>query len=290
MDNGTDQKKRTYRVLSSVHNLPTVPFIIYEVTKVIENPNASAAQLGNVISKDQGLVAKILTVANSPLYGIPRRVSTIDFAIVILGFNHIKNIVIALSMLDTLKQIGGEKFDQKNYWLHSIMTATMAKRIADDLGYSFSGEAFTAGLLHDLGIPIIFKYFKDEYDRIVDFVEKGEKTHEKAEIEILGLTHGELGKYLIDRWNLPSEIADVVFFHHRPNESENSKQLVALIHLSDFVVCKLLEGNFHWDSDFVFDEEVLKTLHLGDMTYLEGFIESYREVFNEQVDSLLITN
>ena len=129
-------KKKVNRVLSSVYNLPSVPTLIFDVTKIIEDPKSSAAQLGQLISKDQGLVTKILSVANSPLYGIPRRVSTIEFAIVILGFNHIKNIVIALSMMEAFKNIGDTKFDQKSYWEHSLLTATAAKRIADDLGFA----------------------------------------------------------------------------------------------------------------------------------------------------------
>ena len=165
-ENIETKKERALRILSSVYNLPTVPFIIFEVTKILEDPMASAAQLGKIIGKDQGLVTKILSVANSPLYGIPRRVSTIDFAIVILGFNHIKNIVIALSMMDTLKKFGDGQFQQKQYWMHSFITATASKRIADDLGITTSGEAFTAGLLHDLGIPIIYKYFNKEYLQI----------------------------------------------------------------------------------------------------------------------------
>ena len=79
------------------------------------------------------------------------------FAIVILGFNHIKNIVIASSMMDTIKSLGDKKFDQNKYWLQSFMTATTSKRLADDLGYHASSEAFTAGFLYNLGISVINK-------------------------------------------------------------------------------------------------------------------------------------
>jgi len=279
-------KEHSVKVLTSVHNLPTVPFIIYEVTKVIEDSQASAAQLGEVISQDQGLVTKILTVANSPLYGIPRRVATIDFAIVILGFNHIKNIVIALSMMETVRKFGDKNFDQKNYWLHSIITATMAKRIADDLGYPESGEAFTAGLLHDLGIPVIYKYFKTEYNNIVASVLQNKISHREAELQELGMTHSEIGKILIDKWNLPVELSETVLFHHQPSLLENDKHFVSIVHLSDYVVHKLLADNFHWDSDFELDEEILTTLKLGDKDYLESFVENYREIFEEQLNNI----
>ncbi len=126
-ENINQEKDRVYRILSTVHNVPTVPQIVSEVANLIDDPKTSASILGRIISNDQGLVTKILTVANSPLHGIPRRVATIDFAIVVLGFNQVKNIVVALSMLDALKVIGDRKFKQKKYWLHSILTAAAAK-------------------------------------------------------------------------------------------------------------------------------------------------------------------
>lgn len=280
------KKEKALRRLSSVYNLPSVPFIIIEVSKMIDNPKTSASQLGSMISQDQGLVTKILTVANSPLYGIPKRVATIDFAIVILGFNQIKNIVIALSMMDTLKKIGDGDFKHKKYWVHSVMTASAAKRIADDLGYHFSGEAFTAGLLHDLGIPIIYKYFKSEYEEVVDAINNKGYTHLEAESEMLGITHQEIGMYLLDRWNLPQSLAEAVAFHHTPGEAENVPELAALVHLADYMTHKLQLGNYDWDSDMELDKSIIETLKLGDEEYLESFIDSYKELFEYQIESL----
>ncbi len=280
------KKQRTIKSLSSVYNLPSIPYVIFEVTKMIENPMASAAQLAKIITKDQGLVTKILSVANSPLYGIPRRVSTIDFAIVILGFNHIKDIVIALSLLEAFKKIGDKKFEQKAYWTHSILTASAAKRIADDLGYTFSGEVFTAGLLHDLGIPIIYKYFNQEYKKIIELTENDEMTFHEAEIETLGVSHSEIGKHLMGRWNLPDGLADAVNQHHKPSDSEENKELAALIHLADYMTYKLGYGGFSWDKNYELDKATIDILKLGDEEYLENFIKSYEELFSHQINSI----
>ena len=97
----------------NIRNLPSIPVVMTEASNLLENPRTSAAELGKLISKDQGLTAKILSVANSPLYGLPRRVSTIEFAIVILGFDHIKNIVIALSMIEAFKNESGKNWNRK---------------------------------------------------------------------------------------------------------------------------------------------------------------------------------
>lgn len=287
-ENINHDQKRVQRILSSVYNVPTMPQIILEVSKLIDNPKTSASILGRIISNDQGLVTKILTIANSPLHGIPRRVSTIDFAIVVLGFNQVKNIVIALSMMETLKVLGNKRFDQKKYWLHSILTAAAAKKIADDLGYQTSGEVFTAGLLHDLGIPIIYKYFNKEYKEIVTSVNKTDITYLEAEEKFLGITHQEIGRYLVDRWNLPVSIADVISFHHKPSLAENNKELIALVHLADYMTKKLLIGEFNWDENNSLDPEVIEILRLGDEEYLENFIYSYKDSFKDQLEAINI--
>lgn len=285
-ENIEGKQERVYRILSTVYNVPSIPQVIMEVSSIIDDPKTSANILGRMISHDQGLVTKILTVANSPLHGIPRRVSTIDFAIVVLGFNQVKNIVLALSMMDSLKITGDSKFDQKQYWLHSILTAAASKKIADDLGYQASGEVFTAGLLHDLGIAIINKFFTKEFKEILESVKKQNLTYLEAEELHLGITHQEIGRYLVDRWNLPVAIADVINFHHKPSLAENNKELTALVHLADYMTKQLMIGDFSWDNTTTLDPAIIEILRLGDSEYLENFIFSYKELFQDQIDSI----
>ncbi len=287
-ENINQDQERVHRILSTVHNVPTMPQIILKVSSLIDDPKTNASILGKMISNDQGLVAKILTIANSPLHGIPRRVATIDFAIVVLGFNQVKNIVVALSMMETLKVVGDRKFDQAKYWIHSILTAAAAKRIADDLGYQTSGEVFTAGLLHDLGIPIIYKFFNKEYKEIVNAVNSKDITYLEAEEQFLGITHQEVGRYLVDRWNLPLSIADVISYHHKPSLAENNRELTALVHLADHMTKQLMIGDFSWDSTSSIDPEVIEILRLGDEEYLENFIYSYKELFVDQIEAIKI--
>ncbi len=287
-ENINQAQERVNRILSTVHNVPTVPQIIMEVSNLIEDPKTSASRLGKMISNDQGLVTKILTIANSPLHGIPRRVATIDFAIVVLGFNQVKNIVMALSMMETFKVLGNRKFDQKKYWVHSILTAAAAKRIADDLGYQTSGEVFTAGLLHDLGIPIIYKFFNKEYKDIVNDVSETDISYLEAEEKYLGITHQDIGRYLIDRWNLPVSIADVILYHHQPSLAKNNRELTALVHLADNMTRQLMIGDFSWDESTKLDPEIIKILRLGDEEYLENFIYSYKELFEDQIEAINI--
>lgn len=282
------KKEKNKFILSNVYNLPSIPVVMMEVTRLLSNPMTSAGELGRAISKDQGLVTKVLTVANSPLYGLPRRVSTIDFAIIILGFDHIKNIVIALSMIEAFKNKSDKNLDQKRYWTHSIMTASAAKRIADDLGYHFTGEAFTAGLLHDLGIPVIHKYFHNDFINICELADSGKMSFDEAQIEVLGINHQEIGNFLAQRWNLPLTLNDAILYHHDPAAAEQNKVLAALVHLADYMTVKLGVGDFNWDKDMKLDENVLKIINISDESYLEKFILSYKDLFLNQINSIKI--
>ena len=277
-----------YRHLSRIRNLPSIPSLMIEVSRLLDDPKTSASELGKIISQDQAMVAKVLMVANSPLYGIPRKVSTVEFAIVILGFNHIKNIVVALSVMDAFNDNNNKNWNRKNFWTHSLATGVLSKRIAADLGYSKTGEAFTSGLLHDLGISAIQRYFKKEFEEILNLVETEKVRFEVAEKLVIGLTHAEVGQFLIKNWNLPNALGDAVRYHHLPSEADDSKILPSIIHLADYMTLKYQQGNFEWDENMEFDKEIVRHLSFGDITYLNSFVDSYKDLFEEHINSLQI--
>lgn len=286
-ENITDKKAYT-KLLSHIRNLPSIPVIIFEVSKLLSDPMTSATDLGRVISRDQGLVAKILTVANSPFYGLPRKVSTIEFAIVILGFDHIKNIVMALSMIEAFKKTGGANWNNESYWNHTLMTASASKKIADEVGYPKPGEVFTAGLLHDLGIAVIQRYLSEEFNAICEAVRNQQITFLSAEEQVLGITHQEVGLFLANRWNLPESLGDSIAHHHHPSKSEKNKLLPSIIHLADYMTQKLNIGSFQWDGGFELDENILDILGFETRAELDDYIEGHSELFKQQLESVII--
>ena len=165
-----EKRRKTELVLSNIYNLPGTSKNMHEVTRLLNNPNSNSSELSKVIGRDQGIATKILAIANSPMYGLRRRVSTIDFAILVIGMKEIKNIIFALSMMESFKNKTDQYLNQKEFWLHSLVSGNTAKRIAEKLDYKKSGEAFAAGLLHDLGIPVIHKYFHTSFVEIFNQV------------------------------------------------------------------------------------------------------------------------
>ena len=274
------------KYLTSIRNLPSIPVVMFEVTKLLDNPMTSTYELGKIISKDQGLTAKILTVANSPLYGLPRKVSSIEFAIVVLGFDQIKNIVIALSMIEAFNNKDKDDWNRRDFWIHSLTTAIGAKRIADDLGLSKTVEAFTAGLLHDLGISVIQRYFNKEFKQIVKLVREEDIKFIDAEMTILGMTHQDVGKFLSERWNLPESLGEAISNHHMPSASENWQALTSTIHLADYLTQRLGVGEYNWDNYYTLDENIINILNLGSYSNLEKLIENYEPLFKNQLESI----
>ncbi len=277
-----EKKERNKLQLMRIRNLPSIPTVIIEVSEMLENPRASAKDISHVISQDQGLVAKVLTIANSPLYGLPRRVSSIDFAVVVLGFEQIKNLVYALTLMEAFKSVSSKYWNKKKFWSHSFVTGMLAKKIADDLGYPKSSEALTSGLLHDLGISVIQRYFNDEFVRISELVELEEIPYAQAEMEVLGMTHEEIGYLLINKWNLPLDLGEMIRFHHNPSKAETNKKLTAIVHFADYMTQVTGIGDFNWDENYQLDGNLVDILSLGSDVYVSALISTYSQILTKE--------
>ncbi len=280
------RRKKTELVLSNIYNLPAMSTIMLEVSKLLDDPSTGTARLSKMIGRDQGLATKILSIANSPLYGLPRKVSTIDFAILIIGYQDIKNIVIALSMIESFKNKTDKNLNQKDFWLHSVMCGNGAKRVAEDLGLKFSGEAFVGGLLHDLGIPVIHKYFHSSFEEIVRKVNEDHYSNLDAEIETLGYTHQDIAGFLSKKWNLPVQLNETIMFHHTPLEGPSNIQLTSLVHFADYMTQYLEVGKFYWDNALQLNPEAAKVLGFGSVAEAETFMDNYKTLFQEESESM----
>ncbi len=279
------RRERTELILKKVNTLSPIPKVLSEVLELLNDQYTSPHILAKAISKDQGVVLKLLTIANSPFYGLSKRVASIEFAIMILGYDEIRNIVSALSLMESMKNKSDQYLDQKNFWMHSYITATIAKKVAMDLGLEKSGEAFLAGLLHDLGISVLHRFMHSDFVNISDLIAKGVPFLE-AEVQVLGMDHQAVGEMLLKNWNIPEIICGIVSHHHAPNLSAHSPVLSSVVHLADYMTQKLQMGNLKWDESLNLDEHIFTNLHFKDLADLGKFIEGYKEPLVGQLESL----
>ncbi|MBI5360118.1 MAG: HDOD domain-containing protein [Planctomycetes bacterium] len=243
MDQPLSQQERIKKVVSHIIGLPTLPVMLANINRLMMNPRTSAKEVAQLISSDPTITSKILRVVNSSFYGFPSRITTITHAIVILGFNTIKSIILSSSIFDAFK--GGtneQRFNREEFWKHSIACGTAAKVVAKHAGLSALEEFFIAGLLHDVGKIIIDQHFHNEFMRILDIVDQKDCLMYKAEEEVLGVTHAELGAWLFEKWNLSKNFVESTSKHHNPVLATENPKYTAVIHLADIVVRSIQIG------------------------------------------------
>ncbi len=261
--------------VQTIIQLPALPAIAEEVIEMLENPKTSASEIAKVISMDPALTAKVLKIANSAFYGFPKKISTVDFAIIVLGFETLREIVISISLVSALQDEDNATCTTQQFWDHAIYTGVIGRRLARDLGYRVSGEVFVGGLLHDMGISVLSQHFVPEYKRITEIVRNTDRHWLEVEKSVLGVTHAEIGGWLADRWNFPSTLIEAVSMHHEPLEARENPELVCIIHCADVIANRLLPNSIEWDKTIEFNPAVLERLHLDNPVVLEEYITLY---------------
>ncbi len=216
--------------MEDVQSLPTLPPIVSKLNEMVNDQEVTASRLGKIIEKDQVLTAKLLKMVNSSFFGFPQRISTIPNALVLLGFNVIKTLIVTSSIFEVMQASDVKLFE------HSLGCAAAAGIIARRRGIKNPEEVSTAGLIHDLGKIVMRAEFPEEYDRILAAARERRISVREVEEEIVGMGHGEIGGLLASRWNLPESLVLPVRFHHTPERAGDHKKIAAIVHFSDILV------------------------------------------------------
>jgi HD-like signal output (HDOD) protein len=183
-----------------------------EIQKLISDPKTCQSDIAAVIKQDMTIASRILRIANSTYYGIPRKIDNLKTALVVLGMNEISRLITTILTINLFKE--DENFDMKAFWLHGTACADLNVGLYTVLRLKCPTSAHVAGLLHDIGKVILFKYLPEYFDQCVNYMnEKGGRMVD-AEIAVLGIDHGHIGSWLIKKWNIPVEISDTLARHH----------------------------------------------------------------------------
>ena len=244
-----ENKSKIRDVIGNIDQLPTPPFVFQQITKVLNNPKASALNIAAIISEDAAITAKILKLSNSAYYGLAQEVNSVKQAVVIIGMQTIKSLVLSSSLIDAFTK--GKKVDglyAESYWRHSLSVAIMAKiiaRISRKSNLSFQEAAFSAGILHDIGKLVIATYIPEKHDIKMQYIKSNSSNEYEAELNVLDCTHVEIGQYFAESWKLPKELADAVYFHHAPASAPGDDLLPYVIHLANYLTHDSNENNFY---------------------------------------------
>ncbi|HFQ13901.1 MAG TPA: HDOD domain-containing protein [Gammaproteobacteria bacterium] len=236
--------------LKNIRSLPVMPDMTLRIMELRNNPDADIDQLVGLVSQDGSLAAQVLRYANSALFGQRGRVKTLKDAIFrVLGYENVLHMALGASMARAFKLPESGPLGADSYWHGATYCASLAQRLSRELDKSLGikpGMAYLCGLLHNIGYLVLGTLFPSEYFWF-NKVLGAKKDTPVLEIEqrLLGITHAELGKQLMDFWHMPEEISAVVAHHHQPEQAQAHAAHVALIALAD----QILKGHGMSDAD-----------------------------------------
>lgn len=222
MDNGV--KVATPRAMvENVLQLISLPEIYLRLQKTIDDPLHSREQVADVITYDPALSARVLRIANSSYYSFPREIETVVSAVGIIGELDLRNLVLATTVVGSMSSLNYKGIDIDTFWLHSLRCAIIARLIARSVNANNPEILFLAGMLHDLGILVIYQQNPTLAGSIARQMEEKHQLRDQAERELLGFDHAEVGALLIEAWGLSAELAEVTRCHHQYKLAQDSK-------------------------------------------------------------------
>jgi len=227
-------------IARKVESLPTLPTVAIKVIETALDERASARDVAEIITTDQALASKLLKVVNSPSMGLRHEVSDISQAIVLLGFQVLKSLVLSVSVFPESFDTGGNRGLRKpGYWRHCLGAGAAARALAVQRRYPNPEEAYIGGLLHDLGKVVLDQHVSQHYTKVLELQREADEAPREVEYSVLHTDHAEVGGWVAQRWNLPKCIQRVLKYHHSALDSaELSSQdrvLVALVSAADFI-------------------------------------------------------
>jgi putative nucleotidyltransferase with HDIG domain len=225
--------------------VPSLPSVVIRIRTYLNDPDVSFDELAKVIEHDPGLTANILQLANSAYFGWSRKIKTVKEAITRLGTNRIFQMVLCMSVAPMVrKAVRGYDMEADSLWEHSFATAITAEKMVAALKLRGREEAFTAGLLHDMGKVVLGTFVEVDDEPIKAMVAREGMSFDAAERLVLGLDHAEVAAELLATWKVPDEVVAAARWHHRPEDADPQyRQIVDVIHVADALAMRMGWGS-----------------------------------------------
>lgn len=275
-------------IIGKMGDLPALPTVVAEVLSITENPNSAMSEVTRVIQSDPALTAKILRLSNSSYYGMRQQVGTLKLALVILGVREVRNIVLGISVFETLKDRSSDVVVAQQIWADSLATAGMAKCLARKLGLGFQGEEFVTGLLADIGKMVLLRQLKDQYASMFNTFRADPGMLLANELKFAGYTHADAAAALSLRWSLPKTLCDSLWCQYpheeRPLMSAKDPKLAATVRIAKAAILDSLESSEGQRA--LGDEEAWEVLQAAKAPLApDARLEALREIRDEITES-----
>ncbi len=227
-------------LLNKFTTAKTLPHIAIKLTKLISDENSTMQDFEKMIKMDPTLVLRILRGANSPYYGLRQKVNSISRAIVVIGFNNLRNMIVTEGLKNLFKDKNSKNaFSRNQLWLHCAAVSICSQMLMERV-FGLNGEdAFLCGILHDIGMIVEDQTTPDLFYRACNTFDENPKLITEYEKEIVGTDHCEIGYLLAKDWQLPIEVQEGIQYHHKILEHVSPSSLTGVIQLAEYIVSQL---------------------------------------------------
>lgn len=281
-------------IAARLDDLPTLPAIVYELSKVINDPMSSTNDVERIMSNDQSLTTKVLRLVNSAYYAIPGGVTTLSRAIAHIGFDAVNQLVLSASILKALETKGPQIYDMNEFWKHSIGVAISAETIAKHIQHPTSADLFTCGLVHDMGKVALYTILPEDMLAIVEHAQKKSVSYSEAEAE-LGITpHTKIGQMLAQKWRLPIGLSATIAFHHhkdpqhRAGTTADLQRDIDIVYLANLLTHALKFGKSGHAKVLGAPRDVMQRLSLNPEIHLKPLLGEIRSNLDKASDFLRV--
>ena len=269
-------------LIMTASDLPTIPVVATKVMQLIESEGVSAEELARVVSADPAVAARVLKISNSSFYGCQRQIQTLSHAIMMLGYNTLRSLVVAASVKQVYKPYG---LTEKMLWEHSFGAGLAARLIANKTRLVNEEEAFLGGLFHDIGKIIMNFFDSQQFQKVMEKCYNEQISFLEAEQQVYSYTHAEVGGLVIKKWNFPEMLMKAVLQHHYfdfgEDEEPSQIKLTCVVGLANLFCHKLGIGVREPEEDLILHETIPANLLNLDEARINVLLEYFDQAYTQ---------
>ena len=228
------------KLAAAVDGMPAFPKSVQKILELTRDVNCSPKDLVQVIDKDPVVTVKVLRVVNSAYYSLPKQITSINHAVVYLGFNTIKNLALSIAAIGILPASNEAGFDGQQYLLHSLSTAGIAKLLAQRLDDADPMDCFIAGLLHDFGKVVFAQFMPQEFKKALAISQEHKTSLHLALRDVVGTDHAVVGAMLVEKWRFPADLVETIRQQYSPEVKDTP--MIACVFAANQISKKLAFG------------------------------------------------
>jgi putative nucleotidyltransferase with HDIG domain len=272
-------EKQLLQKIDRIKDVPTLPSIVFELNRLLQDPDTSVARISQILEKDQAISLKILKLVNSAFYGFKSKISDVRSAVVMLGFNAVRNAIVSVSVIESFsKKLQLKDFDVTEFWKHSLAVAVTSKNISAKTRTNSPDNCFVGGLLHDVGKVILAQYFPELFVEVWKTAQSENISFQAAEKKVLPTGHAAIGAHLAAKWQLPSGLIEAIGCHHDYRPETETSDFSLVIHVGNIIV-----NSYREDPECVID---IGSLHPDARKFIMGAMQSVGDFYTSIAEEI----